>query len=72
MRAERILQRQSQHPDGRLYADGEFPRFPPREQMAAYLLAGAFLLHWLDAHKQISPKTNWLAESDDSARKKEK
>ncbi len=60
LRAERILQRQSQRPDGRLYAEGEFPRFPAREQMTAFLLASAFLLHWLAAHKQISPKTNWL------------
>ena len=40
--------------------------------MTAYLLTGASLLHWLDAHGQISPKANWLAETGDLASKNEK
>ncbi len=66
LRAERILEKQSRHADGRLYGKNEFTRFPPREQMTAFLIAEAFLLRWLDAHGKISRKSNWLAETDAS------
>jgi hypothetical protein len=62
LRAGRILQRQQQHVDRRVYGPGEFTRHAPREQDAAWGLADAFLLQWLRARGSLSDKGNWLAE----------
>jgi hypothetical protein len=62
LRADRILERQQQHADRRVYGSGEFTRHVPREQDVAWGLADAFLLQWLRARNALSDKGNWLAE----------
>jgi len=62
LRAEKILQMQSRHPEGKMFAKGEFDRFPGREQLAAWQFADAYLLFWLHEQKLIAPKGNWLDE----------
>ena len=62
IRAEKILQMQSRHPEGRMFAKREFNRFPGREQLAAWQFADAYLLFWLHEQKSFAPKGNWLDE----------
>lgn len=61
-RAARILTMQARHPDGHMYAQGEFDKFKPREQFAANALAQAYLLLWLNAHGALGKRGNWLAD----------
>lgn len=63
LRAKRILKMQSRHPDGRMYAKGEFERYPGREQMVFWMLSDAHLLQWLSDHDAIAKKKKWLADS---------
>ncbi len=60
IRARRILNMQSRHEDGRMFAKREFDRFAPREQSVGATFASAFLLHWLHSQNAISRKANWL------------
>jgi hypothetical protein len=60
VRAERLLERQSRHPDHGVFAPGEFTTYPGREQDAASLAADALLLHYLHARSKLGPKGNWL------------
>jgi hypothetical protein len=60
VRAKEILQMQSRHPGGRMFAKGEFDGFPGREQLAAWQFADAYLLFWLHEQNLLSPKGNWL------------
>ena len=60
LRADRILERQTEHPDRCVYGPGEFTRHVPREQDAAWGLADAFLLQWLRARAALSGKGDWL------------
>jgi hypothetical protein len=53
LRADRIEAMQARHPDGKLYAPGEFDTYPGREQMAAWQLADAYLFFWFSCHKTI-------------------
>ena len=53
LRADKMLEQQLRHPDGRRYAADEFRRFPGREQMFFQILGNAFMLQWLDAHGTI-------------------
>ncbi len=63
LRAQRILKMQSRHPDGRMYAEGEFKTYPGREQMVLWMLSDAHLLQWLADHNALTKKKNWLADS---------
>ena len=60
IRAKKILEMQSRHPDGRMFAKGEFDSFPGREQGAAWAFADAYLLFWLHEQKAFARKGNWL------------
>ncbi len=60
IRAKKILEMQSRHPDRRMFADGEFDTFPGREQQTARQLADAYLLFWLHEQKALLPQSNWL------------
>ncbi len=64
LRAERMLQMQRRHADGRMYADGEFDRYPGREQMVFWMTTDACMMQWLAAQDAVSPQANWLAEDD--------
>jgi hypothetical protein len=66
LRSERILQMQSRHEDGHVYARGEFDRYKGVEQIALQGLSGSYLLQWLAAKNSLSEKGNWLA-TDQSA-----
>ena len=60
LRAEKMLQMQSRHEDGRMYTKEEFKTYPAIEQYVIWQIADAYLLLWLDAHGQLSKKQNWL------------
>lgn len=60
LRAARIEEMQARHDDGRMFADGEFDRYPGREPMVLWFLADAYLYHWLHAHDALAPQANWL------------
>lgn len=59
LRAGRILKMQSRHPDGRMFAKGEFDTYGGAEQMTCWVMADAFLLHWLHDAKSLSRQANW-------------
>jgi len=63
LRSKRILKMQSRHDDGRMYAEGEFSRYPGREQMVLWMISDAHLLQWLADHDALAKKKNWLAGS---------
>ncbi|MCZ7645131.1 MAG: VWA domain-containing protein [Planctomycetota bacterium] len=64
LRAAKILEMQARHPDGRMFAKGEFDRFPGREQLAARQFADAWLCFWLHAQGKLGRKANWLAPAE--------
>ena len=51
---------QARHADRRMYAPGEWETYPHPEAASAWMIADAFLLHWLHATGSIPAKTNWL------------
>ncbi len=59
LRAGRILKMQSRHADGRMFAKGEFDTYGGAEQMTCWVMADAFLLHWLHDAKSLSRQANW-------------
>ncbi len=59
LRATRILEMQARHPDGRMFAKGEFDTYSGAEQMTCWVLADAFLLHRLHEQGAISRQANW-------------
>jgi len=61
LRATAIVKYQERHQDCRIYGDGEFTNFMPREQSDFGSLANAYLTLWLHAHRALSPTGNWLA-----------
>lgn len=61
LRAARMLAMQSRHADRRMYAPGEWDTYPQPEAASAWMIADAFLLHWLHATGSIPAKMNWLA-----------
>jgi hypothetical protein len=63
LRAKKILQMQARHADGRMYAHGEFSRYPGREQMVLWMLSDVYLLQWLGDHNALAKKANWLQSS---------
>lgn len=62
-RATRMVQMQLRHPDRRMYAPGEWETYPNPEAASAWMIADAFLLHWLNATGAIHGSENWLAKS---------
>lgn len=62
LRGERILEMQSRHENGRMYANGEYTNYWGAEQMVFWMFADAHFLQWLDDHKAISKKKNWLKD----------
>jgi hypothetical protein len=60
LRAEKMLAMQARHPDRRMYAPREWETYPHPEAASAWMIADAFLLHWLYATGSITAKTNWL------------
>ena len=56
-----MLQMQARHPDRRMYAPGEWETYPHPEAASAWMIADAFLLHWLNATGAIHGTQNWLA-----------
>jgi hypothetical protein len=59
LRAKRILEMQARHPDGRMFAKGEFDTYRGAEQMTCWVLADAFLLHWLKDSNSLSRQADW-------------
>ena len=64
LRGRKIFKMQSRHADGRMYASGEFDRYPGREQQVLWVLSDAYLLQWLADRKALSSKGNWLEGGD--------
>lgn len=60
LRAARILEMQSRHPDGHLYAKGEFDRYQGSEQCALWMISDVYLLQWLVDRQALAKKENWL------------
>lgn len=58
-RARRILEMQARHPDGHLFAEGEFDTYGGAEQMTCWVLADAYLLHWLSDQHALSERADW-------------
>ncbi len=63
LRAKKILKMQSRHPDGHMYAKGEFDTYPGQEQMVLWVLSDVYLLQWLADQNAIAKKENWLVET---------
>ena len=61
LRAEKILEMQSRHRDGHMYAKNEFDSYPGREHMALWMFGDAYLLRWISEHGALSGKGNRLA-----------
>lgn len=59
LRAGRILEMQGRHPDGRMFAKGEFETYGGAEQMTCWVMADAFLLHWLHDAQTLSRQADW-------------
>jgi hypothetical protein len=59
LRARRILEMQARHADGRMFAKGEFDTYRGAEQMTCWVLADAFLLHWLHERGAINQQADW-------------
>jgi hypothetical protein len=66
LRAEKMLAMQARHADRRMYAKGEWETYPQPEAASAWMIADAFLLHWLHATGSIPAKANWLAPAWDN------
>ena len=60
LRAAKMLQMQQRHPDGRMFAPGEYDTYPGAEQMMAWLLADALLALRLDAYQLLGKPADWL------------
>ena len=60
LRVRKILDMQSRHADGRMYADDEFTRYPAPEQMVFWMLSDVHLLQWLAYRQALSKKADWL------------
>lgn len=63
-RLDRILEMQSRHSDGKLYAPGEFDTWSTREAYALQTVTNLWLLGWLDAQDQVSAQGNWITNLD--------
>jgi hypothetical protein len=59
LRAKKILEMQARHPDGRMFAKGEFDTYRGAEQMTCWVLADVFLLHWLHDTGNLGRQANW-------------
>ncbi|MGQ9648622.1 MAG: hypothetical protein ACUVXJ_00760 [Phycisphaerae bacterium] len=59
LRAAKILEMQARHPDGRMFAKGEFETYGGAEQMTCWVMADAFLLHWLHDAQALSRQADW-------------
>lgn len=55
LRADRMKEMQSRHPDGHMFAPGEYDTYSGAEQWIAWCLTDAALALWLDAHDAIDP-----------------
>jgi hypothetical protein len=62
LRVKKMLEFQARHPDGHMYAKGEFDSLPIVEQVIPYIAGDIVLLHWLRDQKAISRKENWLKQ----------
>jgi hypothetical protein len=60
VRIARIKAMQDRHPDGSVYAPGEFDNYIGREQLVSWQLGDAFLLQWLAAQNRLQKTGNWL------------
>ena len=61
LRGRKILEMQSRHTDGRMYARGEYDRYKGIEPYLLWKLSDAYLLQWLAGHRALSKKANWLS-----------
>jgi hypothetical protein len=61
-----MLEMQARHSDRRMYAPGEWDTYPHPEAASAWMIADAFLLHWLRVTGAIQGTENWLAASGTS------
>ncbi len=64
LRAARMLEMQGRHDDRKMFAKGEYETYPGAEQWVTWCMADSFLALWLDTHKAMATKCNWLAETD--------
>ena len=69
LRAAKMLQMQQRHPDGRMFAPGEYDTYPGAEQMMAWLLADALLALRLDAYQLLGKPADWLSREPQPRRK---
>lgn len=60
-RLDRMLQMQSRHADGRLYAQGEFDSWLPKEAYALEVLSRVWMIDWLDKQDALNAPSNWNA-----------
>jgi len=60
LRCERILEMQSRHPDGHMYAKDETSYYKGEEQLVLWELGDSYLFLWLAARDALSEKANWL------------
>jgi len=62
LRCEKMLAMQARHRSRNMYAKGEFRGYRGREQLAAWQMADAHLLLWLDARGRLPEAADWLGE----------
>jgi hypothetical protein len=60
-RLDRMLQMQSRHSDGRLYAPGEFDSWLPKEAYALEVMSRVWMVDWLDKQDALNAPSNWNA-----------
>ena len=60
LRAAKMRRLQARHPDGWMFAEGEYDTYPGAEQMMAWLLGDALLALRLDACGLLSKPADWL------------
>ena len=59
IRSQRLLEMQARHPDGHLFAKGEFTTYPGCESEVAWGFADTLLLTWLHDRGALHPEANW-------------
>jgi hypothetical protein len=62
IRGQRLVEMQARHPDGHLFAKGEFTTYRGTEQEAAWTIADTFLLDWLRDRGALRPEVDWNAK----------
>lgn len=68
IRGQRLVEMQARHPDGHLYAQGEFDTYRGAEQETAWIFADTLLLDWLRDRGGLTPEADWNSPQNASGK----